>query len=792
MSAFTNDRPRLEKEDHDSRPVGSDPASRGVSHLYRLTTLADAHAVYVTQGEGNADLIVEMGLCVTTAAQGAESVCKTDWTPLAGKQVVILPEFGPDGDHYARAVARQLSKVAPAPVVRVLRLPGLKMGGDAIRRWIKSQKSVPADQLGHKLEELASETAPEDLEKRRPTMSTMRTKAGGDSIGDASGSNRKSKEPSQGEVLLELAAKATSFHTPEMKAYATVSVPTLRVKTVERGRVENHPVQSSAFKNWLNFQFYRERVMGASPDAMDTTLNTLEARARYDGPEEQVHVRIAGADGAEGPTDNVDLADLRGVEPSRLPGSGWEVVDTPPVKFRRPGSMRPLPAPEKGGSIDDLRQFVNVRSDTEADWRLFVALLCAYLRPTGPYPILAIQGEQGSAKSTTTRVVGRLIDRSGILRSPSRDEHSLAIAADRSWVMTIDNLSGLSVWMSDALCRLATGGGFATRTMYADDDETIFSATRPIVLNGIDDIAERPDLLDRAIVLNLPRITTDKRRTEEEFWCLFGTDAAPKILGALLDAVSGGIRLFPEVQLDRLLRMADFTRWGEAVGRGLGWGEGAFLDDFEQNQNIASVSALEACPVASAVRKLMESQPAWAGTATALLQLLRSKFVDESIARSNEWPKKPNVLSNKLKRTAPALRNEGVNIEFGTSGKQRAISIIRDKPPKGCRCIVPASSPSEGNPLRENDLAQDDHHGTGSSSIVEDGLGRNSPSSPTPPTDRHPSSSSTADDPWHNGVSNKELSSSEAGAGGSSDDVDDEYGTLWDEPLPESDNGDEK
>src|SRR5262249_18831070 len=151
------------------------------------------------------------------------------------------------------------------------------------------------------------------------------------------------------------------------------------------------------------------------------------------------------------------------------------------------------------------------------------------------------QGEQGSAKSTTTRVAAALIDPCSLLRSMSRDEHSLAIAANKSWVVTIDNLSGLPPWMSDALCRLATGGGFAQRTKYSDDDETIFRATRPIVLNGIDDIAERPDLLDRAIVLNLPRITTDQRRTEQEFWGLFAA-AAPKILGALLDAVSGGLK----------------------------------------------------------------------------------------------------------------------------------------------------------------------------------------------------------------------------------------------------------
>ena len=779
MSA-SNDSPR-DQENPGSRPAVSHPASPGVSHLYRLDTLADADTVYVTQGEGNANFIKEMGLCATTAAQGVESVRKTDWSPLAGKQVVILPEFGADGDKYAQAVASQLMKLAPAPVVRDLRLPGSNMGKDVIRQWIKSQKGLPDDRLRHKLEELASETAP--LGETPADAGDDESPRNRDSVDDDAGSNRKPKEPSQGEVLLELAARATYFHTPEMKAYATFSVPNRGADGGER--VEHHPVRSSAFKNWLTHQFYRERGTGPSRDAMDTTLGTLEARARYDGHEEPVDNRVADVDSPEGPTYLFDLADQRG-RAVKITGIGWEVIDSPSVKFRRPGSMRPLPVPEKGGSIDDLRQFFNVRSDTESDWRLVVVVLCSYLRPTGPYPILAIQGEQGSAKTTTTRVVTRLIDPSGILRSPSRDQHSLAIAANRSWVLTIDNLSGMPVWLSDALCRLATGGGFATRTMYADDEETIFSATRPIVLNGIDDIAERPDLLDRAIVLNLPRITGDKRRTEEEFWRLFDA-AAPKILGALLDAVSGGIRELPGVQLDRLLRMADFTRWGEAVGRGLGWGEGAFLDAFEQNQNIASVSALEACPVASAVRKLMDYQPAWAGTATALLEVLRSKFVDEHVARSNEWPKKANILFNKLKRTAPALRKEGVNIEFGTSGKQRAISIARDKPGKECEPSS-TSSPDEGNPLGESSLAHDEHYGTGPSSFVADSHDGDAPSTTTS-GHRNPSSSPPAGDARRNAMTGKELYSSTSDGSSSSDDVDDEYATYLDRPPEASESG---
>jgi Phytanoyl-CoA dioxygenase (PhyH) len=101
-----------------------------------------------------------------------------------------------------------------------------------------------------------------------------------------------------------------------------------------------------------------------------------------------------------------------------------------------------------------------------------------------------------------------------------------------------------------------TIGGFATRQLHSDRDETIFAAQRPIVLNGIGDLAARPDLADRALSVILPPIPDDRRREEREFWAVFET-ARPKILGALLDAVAAGLWHLPNIRLDRRPRMAD-------------------------------------------------------------------------------------------------------------------------------------------------------------------------------------------------------------------------------------------
>ena len=70
-------------------------------------------------------------------------------------------------------------------------------------------------------------------------------------------------------------------------------------------------------------------------------------------------------------------------------------------------------------------------------------------------------------------------------------------------------------------CRLATGGGFAVRQLYTDQDEVLFDAARPVILNGIEDIVTRPDLADRAILLMLEPIPEERRRPKQELWAAF-------------------------------------------------------------------------------------------------------------------------------------------------------------------------------------------------------------------------------------------------------------------------------
>src|SRR5262249_54543565 len=199
---------------------------------------------------------------------------------------------------------------------------------------------------------------------------------------------------------------------------------------------------------------------------------------------------------------------------------GWRLGRHPPVRFRRSAGMRPLRRPVHGDSIAAVRSFLNVSSQEE-----FVVAVCwilAALRNTGPYPVLALSGEQGSAKSTFAILLRCLIDPNvASLRSLPREERDLAISANNAHVLAFDNVSNLSPWISDALCRIATGAGFATRQLYTDMDEVLLDASRPVILTGIVDVVTRADLADRALAIKLEPIEETKRRSERDLMAAF-------------------------------------------------------------------------------------------------------------------------------------------------------------------------------------------------------------------------------------------------------------------------------
>ena len=470
------------------------------------------------------------------------------------------------------------------------------------------------------------------------------------------GGGQKTK---QAELLLELGSELELFRTPQGEGYVTFPV---------KGHRENHPIRSRLFDQFLRYKYFSLSKNAPKPQAVNDALAHFGAMAMFDSPEKPVFIRVAEAGGKN----YLDLCDKRwrAVE---FDADGWRLVETPPVKFRRTPGMLALPTPVSGGDINELRGFLNLRTDD--DWALSVTVLMQALPPTGPFPVLCLHGEAGSAKTTSSRIFRAMIDpNTAPARAMPKDARDLAIMANNGWVLVFDNLSHLPVWFSECLCRLsAGGGGFSTRQLFSDTDEVLFDGQRPLVLNGIEQLASRTDLIDRSVILDLPVI---ERFTQEgEFWKQFKA-AHPRLLGALLTVVVDALRKRPEVQLRDTSRLADYAVFATAAESALGLSKGTFMRAYSGNRENANAVALEASPIASLVCGLAE-KGLWEGTAEPLLRKL-STMVEEEVRRRRNWPKSAGVLSGMLRRLAPALRRAGVDIAFdrdNAPNRTRMISI---------------------------------------------------------------------------------------------------------------------
>jgi hypothetical protein len=455
----------------------------------------------------------------------------------------------------------------------------------------------------------------------------------------------------QADILVGFAQDVKLFFDPTLEAaFARHNVA---------GHTETWHLRSKAFTDWLVNRFVDSEGKPPGAQAVADAIRALGAAARFGGyPQCETHIRVAGDD----TTIYIDLANASW-ESVEITACGWQIVRDVPVQFRRARGMLSLPTPTPGGDLAELRNFLNLEGET--NWKLALAWLIATVRPTGPYPILGVNGEQGAAKSTLARVFRYLIDpNKAMLRAEPTDPRDVAIASNNGWVLALDNLSMLPDWLSDCLSRLATGGGFATRELYSDADEVLFDAMRPIIITGIEPVIAQSDLLDRAVLLDLPVIPEVRRRQERTFWREFEA-ARPRLFGALLEVVSGALARVDTVQLARLPRMADFAHWIEAASTRLGWAPGVFLDEYDVNRQSVHELALESSLVAPVIREFMESRDFWLDTVGELLKELNALAGDKT-QRLRAWPKTNKALSGTLRRLAPNFRALGLVFTFDT------------------------------------------------------------------------------------------------------------------------------
>jgi hypothetical protein len=479
---------------------------------------------------------------------------------------------------------------------------------------------------------------------------------------DESGPGDEASKDSQADTLVALAvaSKMVFFHTPGATRQAYVSY-------IYNGHRETWPVKSERFGEYLSFLFYERHEKSVNPTALNTALGHLSAYAKFKGKASPVALRSAMHDGNV----YIDLCD-DDWQVVRVTKDSWCVLAAAdcPVRFYRKPGMLALPVPEPGGSVEELRSVLNLpRGNDNEDGNddpfiLTVAWLIAALWPKGPYPVLAVNGEPGSAKTSFCGYLRGLTDPSEApFCGKPKSEEDLMIAGHNSWTVCFDNLSGIRTELSNNLCKLATGAGFRTRELYTNDGEKIISIARPCLINGVEDIVQRSDLVDRSLRLMLPAIDEDNRRTAAEVDAEYKR-VGPRVLGALLDAVSAAIRNLPTTKLKALPRMADFALLVAAAEEALPWAKGEFLEAYARNRMDMNDGALDDSMIAQYLMRAVDDQGGyWTVTYKELLRVLNLQCTDEAGKKTSDWPKTPKGLSNDLRMLGPVLRREGYEVK---------------------------------------------------------------------------------------------------------------------------------
>jgi hypothetical protein len=462
---------------------------------------------------------------------------------------------------------------------------------------------------------------------------------------------KERERQSQADKLIELAKKekVSLFRDPDNASYADVMV---------RDHRETWLLRSSGFRKWLRGRYYLRFKSAPNRDALDTAIETLDAQAQFECETvREVCLRVAYHDGKI----YYDLCndEWQVVEVS---ASGWRVIKEAPVRFRRTPSSRPQVVPVKEGSLDALRNFLNLKK--RSDWVLLISSILKYFYAPGPHPIIELCGDAGAAKTSTARIIAALVDPSASQeRNPPREEGDVIAAAMNGYLMPYDNFSHLPQWLSDALCRLSTGSGLSRRTLYTNTEETAFYAKRAIVITGINPVALRGDIDQRKVRIWLAEIEPAKRQAEAKFEAAF-EEARPQLFGAILSALVVGLRNLPAAaKIENKPRMADYAVWGTAC-------EPAYANagDLMKVLNIAKAEAgeevLEHSVAAQALLAHLgkRSDSEWKTTAGALYAQLRLTAGELEIWRSDRWPTDGQRLLGELNNVASQLREAGITI----------------------------------------------------------------------------------------------------------------------------------
>ena len=498
------------------------------------------------------------------------------------------------------------------------------------------------------------------------------------------------REKSLANKIIELIIKDCELvHNQQKEPYAILKKAGVR---------QVYSIGSKSFSDLVASKYFASKKSALSEASLKSALSTLSGKAVYEGKCVEIFTRIAKT--KEGYW--LDLCN-DAWEAVLITKTGWKVLSGSSIPlFSRSNSMLTIPTPLAGGSLDPLWDLVNI----PPEYRLIlVAWLLECLRPDTPHVVMEFVGEQGSAKSTTQKLLKMLIDPNiANLRAAPKRVEDVWIGALNSHLVSFENISYLGQDYQDALCVMATGGAHATRTLYTNRDEVIIELRKPIILNGITVNVTAQDLLDRSLHIELPPVKTrlQSKDVDEAF-----AQQYAHFVGALLDYFVAALKVLDNIDIadaDKP-RMLDFAYLGEAVYQSNGFEVGTFIDFYRSMRQKGVYRTIESSPVGLALLTYLHINPeGWSGK---LIDLLA--YLDPHKPKSEtNWPKSAKGMGDALRRLSPALRTLGFNCK---SNQKLSGSITWDIKPIPYKVLNQSPTSPESPTEFASDLGNEGHAG---------------------------------------------------------------------------------
>ena len=475
---------------------------------------------------------------------------------------------------------------------------------------------------------------------------------------------KKNDEPLKNEMYSQLSKAGYYFRDQHNEVFAAVEVG---------GHREIHPTKGRWFRSYATRLIYTTLEEVAGADALRSVIALVDADAFHDGQRIHLNNRCAFHDGALW----YDLCNEKW-QAIRIDANGWEIVDDPPILFRRYDHQQAQVCPDaEAGDAKLMLEHTNLKTD--ADKIMALASLCYAFIPDKPKPLVYPHGMHGAAKSTFCSVNKRLVDPSSAENINPKKIDDLPQHFAHHYLPVLDNVSYIGDELSDFLCRACTGMSGGKRALFTDDEDVLYSFTRQVYINGISLVAHKPDLLDRILPLEHEEIKPEKRKEANRFWSEFDRDK-PRILGGIFTALSKALKSEKDLTLPKLQRMADFTRWGEAISRALGYPDNAFLKAYQDKVDASIAAAFESNPIAGLLMTFMESseqkdKPEWIGTMSQLHSTLRGQVMlaGEDL---KTFPKDAIRLSKKINEIRGELLKAEIQIDHEVLADRKRTRLI--------------------------------------------------------------------------------------------------------------------